>query len=116
LHGAFDRRTSQTGGQDFSVRRDQKAGGDSLHSKPGRHVAPGPFVKKLPDQPRAFFLQLLPLRYRRVNQADRWQVIEMERSGAEYRAVIAAEYTDSPFPLQYHCQIRTRSGELLTNA
>jgi hypothetical protein len=50
------------------------------------------------------------LRYRRVNQAEIWQMIEMEKAGADYRAVIAAEYTDSPFPLQYHFQIRTGSG------
>jgi hypothetical protein len=37
-------------------------------------------------------------------------MIKMERSGAEYRAAIAADYTDSPFPLQYHFQIRTVSG------
>lgn len=53
----------------------------------------------------------LRLRYRRVNQADIWQMIDMEKSGADYRASIAANYTDSPFPLQYHFQIRTRSGD-----
>ena len=47
----------------------------------------------------------LRLRYRRVNQADIWQMIDMEKSGADYRASIAANYTDSPFPLQYHFQI-----------
>jgi hypothetical protein len=50
------------------------------------------------------------LRYRRVNQAEIWQMIEMEKTGADYRAVIAADYTDSPFPLQYHFQIRADSG------
>jgi len=52
------------------------------------------------------------LRYRRVNQAEEWQMVEMERSGKEFRAEIPASYTDSPFPLQYHFQIRTSSGDV----
>jgi hypothetical protein len=50
------------------------------------------------------------LRYRHVNQAEVWQMTEMEPSDTGYHAVIAADYTDSPFPLQYHFRIRTRSG------
>jgi hypothetical protein len=50
------------------------------------------------------------LRYRRVNQAEAWQTTEMERVKPEFRAVIPAEYTDSPFPLQYHFQIRAGTG------
>jgi hypothetical protein len=50
------------------------------------------------------------LRYRRVNQAELWQAMDMEKSGADYRAVIAAEYTDSPFPLQYHFQVLGSGG------
>ena len=52
------------------------------------------------------------LRYRRVNQAEEWQMVEMERSGKEFRAEIPASYTDSPFSLQYHFQIRTSSGDV----
>ena len=50
------------------------------------------------------------LRYRRVNQAETWQAVEMEHSGSDYRAVISASYTDTPFPLQYYFQLRDRSG------
>jgi hypothetical protein len=46
------------------------------------------------------------LRYRHVNQAETWQMVEMELAEKNYRAVIPADYTDSPFPLQYHFQIR----------
>jgi hypothetical protein len=53
----------------------------------------------------------LCLRYRHVNQAEIWRTIEMEHTGENYRAVIAADYTDSPFPLQYHFQIRTVSDQ-----
>jgi hypothetical protein len=53
----------------------------------------------------------LRLRYRRVNQAENWRAIEMEKAGAEYRGMIAADYADSPFPLQYYFQIRTSTGD-----
>jgi hypothetical protein len=52
------------------------------------------------------------LRYRRVNQAEIWQMIEMKKSGEEYHATIPAEYTDSPFPLQYHFQLRDNAGDV----
>jgi hypothetical protein len=52
------------------------------------------------------------LRYRRVNQAEDWQMIEMEQMGKGFRAEIPAAYTDSPFPLQYHFQIRHGTGKV----
>jgi hypothetical protein len=39
-----------------------------------------------------------------------WQAIDMQRAGANYEAVIPAEYTNSPYPLQYHFQIRGNGG------
>jgi len=45
------------------------------------------------------------LRYRHVNQSETWQTVEMHKMDADYQVAIAAEYTDSPFPLQYHFQI-----------
>ena len=50
------------------------------------------------------------LRYRHVNQAETWQMVEMELAETKYRAVIPAAYTDSLFPLQYYFQIRNASG------
>ena len=81
----------------------------------GLHAPPASFkrgqslsiIANVPPTRKLAAIAGVRLRYRRVNQAEIWQMIEMERSGPEYRAVIAAEYTDSPFPLQYHFQIRT---------
>src|SRR3954447_19724053 len=42
------------------------------------------------------------LHYRHVNQAERYQTIEMKSRGTEYTAEIPKAYTDSPFPLQYY--------------
>ena len=50
------------------------------------------------------------LRYRRVNQAEDWRMVEMEQAGKALRAEIPAAYTDSPFPLQYHFQIHAGDG------
>jgi hypothetical protein len=40
--------------------------------------------------------------YRHVNQAERFQRIDMTRDGATYRATIPATYTDSSYSLQYY--------------
>jgi hypothetical protein len=50
------------------------------------------------------------LRYRHVNQAETWQMVAMELAEKNYRAVIPADYTDSPFPMQYHFQIRAETS------
>ena len=42
------------------------------------------------------------LRYRHVNQAERWQFAAMRNEGQIYRAAIPAAYTQSPFALQYY--------------
>jgi hypothetical protein len=68
---------------------------------------PLPIVARAPQSGAISGIHLL---YRHVNQAEGWQTVEMEKSDADHRAVIAAEYTDSPFPLQYYFQIRADAG------
>jgi hypothetical protein len=46
------------------------------------------------------------LHYRRVNQAERWQSEPMRSDGRLWRATIAADYTLSPYPLQYYFELR----------
>jgi hypothetical protein len=46
------------------------------------------------------------LHYRRVNQAERWQALDMDRDGQEFKAAIPAEYTRSPFALEYYFELR----------
>jgi hypothetical protein len=45
------------------------------------------------------------LRYRRVNQVERFLAIPMTAGDGGYRAEIPAEYTRSPFPLQYYFEL-----------
>jgi hypothetical protein len=45
------------------------------------------------------------LHYRHVNQAERWRSMEMSGSGGKFMAAIPADYTASPFPLQYYFEL-----------
>ena len=47
------------------------------------------------------------LRYRHVNQAERWLAMEMDEIVTGYEAIIPADYTDSRYPLQYYFQVQT---------
>jgi hypothetical protein len=46
------------------------------------------------------------LYYRHVNQAERWQSVLAQPAGRVWRAAIPAEYTGSPYPLQYYFELR----------
>src|SRR5581483_10318682 len=46
------------------------------------------------------------LHYRRVNQAERWQALDMKREGGAFEAMIPAAYTHSPFALEYYFELR----------
>lgn len=45
------------------------------------------------------------LHYRHVNQGERWVSTDMQGSAGSYRAAIPADYTNSPYPLQYYFEI-----------
>jgi hypothetical protein len=88
----------------------------SLPSLEDFHHPPASFKR---GQPLAIVAQApkargVRLRYRRVNQAELWQEVEMGQVGKDFHAEIPAEYTDSPFPLQYHFQIRASDSALRT--
>ena len=46
------------------------------------------------------------LRYRQVNQAERWQAVDMERNREGYSAAIPGTYSKSPYALQYYFEFR----------
>jgi hypothetical protein len=74
-----------------------------------RHVQPEQFR---PGQPLEIVLSLektsvsARLFYRHVNQAERYEVLEMQGQGNRYRAVIPAAYTNSPYPIQYYFELK----------
>jgi hypothetical protein len=50
------------------------------------------------------------LHYRHVNQAERWQALQMSTDGSAHTAVIPAEYTGTPFHLQYYVSVEDENG------
>jgi hypothetical protein len=54
-------------------------------------------------------LTTVRLRYRHVNQAERWQAVDLERNREAYGAAIPGSYTNSPYPLQYYFEFRNSS-------
>jgi hypothetical protein len=73
------------------------------------HVPPASFqpgssvsIDLRPDGPVA----TARLHYRRVNQAERWQALDMERGGRGFKAAIPADYTKSPYALEYYFELR----------
>lgn len=84
-----------------------------FHTPPSSFQRGNPvaIVARVPRMDNLAAITGLRLRYRHINQAETWQSAGLERTGQDYRAAIAAEYTDSPFLLQYYFQIRTHSGD-----
>ncbi|HEY4077989.1 MAG TPA: hypothetical protein VGM26_13750 [Rhizomicrobium sp.] len=72
-----------------------------------RHVAPDTFHAgtALPLSLTAGQGVSVRLFYRHVNHAERWRSVAMQQAGADFTATIPADYTDSPFPLQYYFEL-----------
>jgi hypothetical protein len=68
-----------------------------------RHDAPATFVA---GQALPIVLESdaksVRLFYRRVNQAESWQVLTMDKQAGRFHGTIPAAYTQTKFPLQYH--------------
>ncbi len=89
---------------------------DTLPAAP--HCAHVPASAFAAGQPIDVKLSITPasnvtghLHYRSVNQADHYHVVEMARSGATYRTIIPADYTNSPYALEYFFELRNQSGQ-----
>jgi hypothetical protein len=79
-----------------------------------RHVLPRHFIRRsaldvslyVPDE---LHLVAAQLHYRHVDQAEDYQVVQLEPHAGEYRASIPASYTASSYALQYFFQLRLRT-------
>ena len=92
--------------------RDENPPLDGLHepAQAFRRGQPLEILAHVPKISNGALISSLRLRYRHVNQAETWRTVEMEQADNEYHATIAADYTDSPFPLQYYFQVRSDAG------
>jgi hypothetical protein len=76
-------------------------------------VAHQPVEKFRPGKPvEVEFTTVTPLaavrlHYRHVNQAERWQAVDVAGAGTKYASAVPGEYTDTPFPLQYYFEMKT---------
>jgi hypothetical protein len=50
------------------------------------------------------------LRFRHVDQAERWTRVEMQGDGGIFSVAIPADYTQSDFPLEYYFELVAKSG------
>ncbi|HEX3747373.1 MAG TPA: hypothetical protein VHW09_25730 [Bryobacteraceae bacterium] len=80
----------------------------------GRHTPPARFRRKeaVPVQIAVAGARSVRLHYRHVNQAERYQSVDMEAWSGTYRATIPAAYTDSPYPLQYYFEVRQSAEQV----
>ncbi len=118
---AIAARTPQSPGR--TVARDVVAGAIAAVLEPRRrpvvaveHAPPASFppgqaltiVARVPADTTSVRLQ-----YRHLNQAQTYSTADMERDGASWRASVPAEYTRSPYPLQYYFEVRSSAGVAL---
>jgi hypothetical protein len=83
-----------------------------------RHTPPDSFRRGQPltiSVEAAAPIGAVTLRYRHTNQAEPWQTAAMESSaqqtgGGARQATIPAEYSDSPYPLQYYFELRSQNA------
>ncbi len=93
----------------------------SANAKPSRPVVAAhhtPPEKFQPGEPLAIVLNCgatapkrIVLYFRHVDQAERWQSLEMTRTGSAYSAKIPGEYTTRRYALQYYFEIQTGPAE-----
>ncbi len=78
------------------------------------HYAPARFQ---PGQPLELQLTapdntLIDIYYRHVNQAERYQKLQVEKNEHGYRVVIPVTYTMTDYPIEYYFQIQTALGHV----
>jgi hypothetical protein len=85
---------------------------ESVHTSPAAFQPGAPLALSIsiPQQTLEAAVASIALNYRHVNQAERWQRLEMQGNQDVFTAGIPAEYTQSPYPLQYSFELLTKSG------
>jgi hypothetical protein len=74
----------------------------------GRHTPPARFRAGAPlavEFAAARDHASVRMHYRRVNQAERWQVTSMTPQRRVWGAIVPGDYTRSPYPLQYYFEV-----------
>ena len=53
------------------------------------------------------------LLYRQADQSQRWRTAEMQARDREYRGIMPADYTQSPYPLLYYFEVHGSAGSAI---
>lgn len=77
---------------------------------PAADFEPGASLALTLHLPRAGDVASVLLHYRHVNQGERWVQAGMAASANDFAGAIPAEYTQSPYPLQYYFELRDKGG------
>jgi hypothetical protein len=113
--------------EDVAAQRPRRSAADEIRTATGRpisalttcvHTQPESFK---PGQALALSLAVsgregaatvreVRLRYRHVDQAERWSVVNASGGNGKYVAAIPAEYTLSQYPLEYYFELEDRLG------
>jgi hypothetical protein len=89
---------------------DQPAVSTCRHSPPTKFVAGQPLSIDLSVSKHAASVNLY---YRHVNQAERFNLVQMEPHDGRYRATIPATYTETAYPLQYYFEVKNQTEAFL---
>jgi hypothetical protein len=81
------------------------------HTPPARFRAGEPLSVEIALEANQPFT--VRMHYRHANQAEDWRAADAEKHQGRYRAVIPADYTQSPYPLLYYFEGRGPSGVFL---
>jgi hypothetical protein len=73
------------------------------HTKPEHFKAGEPLKLEISIEKT---IRSVKLYYRHVNQAERFETLEMQSKGKSFRATIPADYTEILYPLQYYFELR----------
>src|SRR5437762_841404 len=57
--------------------------------------------------------QRVNLLYRQADQSQRWRTAEIQARDREYRGVVPASYTQSPYPILYYFEVHTATGSTI---
>jgi hypothetical protein len=90
--------------------RPRRAQFSSRHTVPANFRAGAPLAIELAVANAASESLTVRLQYRHVNQAEHWSAAPMQSQAAgHFVATIPADYTQSPYPLQYYFELHSQS-------
>lgn len=78
-----------------------------VHTPPASFIAGKPVDLELRIKEDNIFATVW---YRHVDQAESYQVVEMQADGERHRAQIPADYVTSTYPLEYYFELRNSAG------